>query len=90
MRQIANPVTQAWENAPVSPLPWPLQLMLMDDIIAGTMLTNMLELLMVPAGQISGMLTKRKSVKQTVDDMVEGAVKILDESFPKEVVAGKS
>jgi NAD(P)H-dependent flavin oxidoreductase YrpB (nitropropane dioxygenase family) len=89
MRQIANPITEAWENPPVPPLAWPLQLMLMDDIITSIMEARMLALLMVPCGQISGMLNERKGAAQVIDEMVDSAVRILEETFPSEVETGR-
>jgi NAD(P)H-dependent flavin oxidoreductase YrpB (nitropropane dioxygenase family) len=88
MRQIANPITEAWEDPPVPPLKWPLQLMLMDDIITSIVEEKILDLEMVPCGQISGMLNEVRSAKQVVDDMVESAVRVLEETFPGEVQTG--
>jgi hypothetical protein len=38
-------------------------------------------------GQIVGMLKERKSAAEIVDEMVQGAIEILTETLPSDVVA---
>jgi hypothetical protein len=60
----------------------PLQFMLCWDLMEGAREANIKDILLWPTGQIAGMIKELKSAKQILDEMVDGAVKILQETLP--------
>jgi nitronate monooxygenase len=72
-RDYKNEVIKAWEETGLKALPMPLQGVLMDDLITAAVNANRAELINNPAGQISGMLTKKRPAKEIVMSMVRGA-----------------
>ena len=65
----------------------PLQTLLICEAELGLRKGRMSDYISEFSGQIAGMLKERKSAKQIVDEMVEGAINILRERRPAEVVA---
>jgi len=86
-RFISNKFIEAWEKAGGKTLPMPLQTLLVCDVELGLRKGRMTDYISGFGGQIAGMLKERKSAKQIVDEMVEGAIDILNERLPAEVVA---
>ncbi len=86
-RFISNKFIEAWERAGGKTLPMPLQTLLVCDAELGLRKGRMTDYISGFGGQIAGMLKERKSAKQIVDEMVEGAISILKERLPAEVVA---
>lgn len=82
-RDYRNPVIEAWEKSGLAPLPMPLQGVLMDDFVAAAEAAGRPELINNPAGQIGGMLTRKRPARQILLSMVEEAEAVLDrlESF---------
>lgn len=72
-RDYKNEVIKAWEETGLKALPMPLQGVLMDDLISAAVEANRADLINNPAGQISGMLTKKRPAKEIVMSMVRGA-----------------
>lgn len=72
-RDYKNEVIKAWEETGLKALPMPLQGVLMDDLISAAVEANRADLINNPAGQISGMLTKKRPAKDIVMSMVRGA-----------------
>lgn len=72
-RDYKNEVIKAWDETGLKALPMPLQGVLMDDLITAAVEANRAELINNPAGQISGMLTKKRPAKEIVMSMVRGA-----------------
>lgn len=72
-RDHKNEVIKAWDETGLKALPMPLQGVLMDDLITAAVEANRAELINNPAGQISGMLTKKRPAKEIVMSMVRGA-----------------
>ncbi|GBD10481.1 Putative monooxygenase [bacterium HR23] len=77
-RTLRNPITEAWERSGLEPLPMPLQGLLMADLLESAERAGRYELLFNAAGQIGGMLKERKSAQQIMDDLVQGAVEVLE------------
>lgn len=87
-RLINNKLMELGDKAGISPLPYPLQGLLIADIQEGLRKVGVTDYLSGYAGQICGMITELKSAKQVVDEIVEGALKILKETLPTEVITG--
>ncbi|MCS7207868.1 MAG: nitronate monooxygenase [Dehalococcoidia bacterium] len=83
-RLLKNPLTEAWERSGLEPLPMPLQGLLMADLLEAAERAGRYDLLFNAAGQIGGMLKERKPAAQIVEDMVRGAVEVL-ETFPRRI-----
>ena len=86
-RFISNKFIEAWEKAGGKTLPMPLQTLLVCDVELGLRKGRMTDYISGFGGQIAGMLKERKSARQIVDEMVEGAIDVLNERLPAEVVA---
>jgi nitronate monooxygenase len=90
MRNVTNPLAQAWEATGIKALPMGLQGLLIADLVAGARAAGKDELLMNAAGQASGMISTLRTAKEVVDDMVEGAVRVLRSDLPARVHAGSA
>ena len=55
------------------------------DVMEGAREARIKDILLWPTGQIAGMIKELKSAKQIVDEMVEGAVGVLQETLTTEV-----
>ena len=77
-RDYKNEVIKAWEETGLKALPMPLQGVLMDDLISAAVEANRADLINNPAGQISGMLTKKRPAKEIVMSMVRGAEETIE------------
>jgi nitronate monooxygenase len=86
-RFLKNRFIEAWEGAGGKTLPMPLQTLLICEAELGLRKGRMSDYISEFSGQIAGMLKERRSAKQIVDEMVEGAISILKERLPAEVVA---
>ena len=88
MRNLKNKWIQAWERPDAPPtLPMPLQFMLCWNLMEGAREASIKDILLWPTGQIGGMIKELKSAKQIVDEMVEGAVGVLQETLTTEMTA---
>jgi nitronate monooxygenase len=87
MRNINNPLIEYWESQKLDALPMGMQGIVSGEIMSGARQANKLELLMNPAGQISGMLHESRAAKDIFADMVREAAEILAEGLPRRVKA---
>jgi nitronate monooxygenase len=87
MRNITNPLAEAWEALGVKALPMGLQGLLIADLIAGARAAGKDELLMNAAGQAAGMITRLRPAREVVEDLVRGAVEVLTQRLPAAVRA---
>ena len=85
MRNINNPLIEYWESQKLDALPMGMQGIVSGEIMSGARQANKMELLMNPAGQISGMLHESRPAKDIFADMVREAAEILSEGLPKRV-----
>ncbi len=85
LRQIKNPIQEAFDSSGLRPLPMLVQLLLMMDLINSLAKAERYDLLCAPTGQIVGLLKETKPAKQILDDMVNGAIKLLGETLPTKV-----
>ncbi len=87
MRNITNPLAEAWEALGVKALPMGLQGLLIADLIAGARAAGKDELLMNAAGQAAGMISHLRPAREVVEDLVRGAVEVLTQRLPATVRA---
>ncbi len=87
MRNINNPLVEYWESQKIDALPMGLQGIVSGEIMAGARMADKLELMMNPAGQISGMLSELRPAKEIVEDMVREAAEILGGDLARRVQA---
>ncbi len=92
LRQLRTPFTEVWDKGPKPPLGWPFHNLLTLDIVDYAYQhadqKEFDEILVTPASQATRLLNKRRTTKQIIDDMVEEAVTILEETLPREVQLG--
>jgi len=83
MRNLKNRWTEAWERPEAPPpLPMPLQLMMVWGAMEGAREAGIKDIRLVPTGQIAGMIKELKSAKQIIDEMVEGATRVMEGMSP--------
>jgi nitronate monooxygenase len=90
MRNITNPLAQAWEATGIKALPMGLQGLLIADLLAGAKAAGKDDLLMNAAGQAAGMITHLRPAGEVVREMVDGAIKVLTEDLPGAVRAERA
>lgn len=87
MRNITNPLIEAWEHSGIRALPMGLQGLLVRDIVHSLRAAGREDLLMNAAGQTSGMLKQVRPAREILDDMVGQAARILGQDLPGRVTA---
>lgn len=79
MRNINNPLIEYWEESGLQALPMGLQGVVSGRVTQAARASGRPDLTMNPAGQISGMVRRVRPASQVLDEMVEGAVRVLAE-----------
>ncbi len=87
MRNINNPLIEAWEREGMSALPMGMQNLLIRDLEHSIRKAGRTDLLMNAAGQTSGMLTKKRPAREILDEMVAEAAEILSSGLASRVQA---
>ena len=87
MRNISNPLIEAWEKEGLQALPMGAQALLIRDLVHSIREAGRFELLMNAAGQTSGMLTKKRPAAEILEAMVAEAAKILSSGLARRVRA---
>ncbi len=87
MRNISNPLIEAWEKEGLGALPMGLQAVLIADLTHSIREAGRHELLMNAAGQTSGMLTKLRPAAEILAEMVAEAAEILGSGLARRVRA---
>ncbi|HZQ37823.1 MAG TPA: nitronate monooxygenase family protein [Dehalococcoidia bacterium] len=82
MRNITNPLIEAWDALNVKALPMGLQGLLIADLLAGIRAAGKEELLMNAAGQIAGLIGGLRPAKAVLDEIVDGAAEVLTRDLP--------
>jgi nitronate monooxygenase len=85
MRNVTNPLIEYWEQEGLGALPMGAQGIVSGEISTAARVAGKLELLMNPAGQISGMLHESRSAKEILEDLVRDTARILSEKLPRRV-----
>jgi NAD(P)H-dependent flavin oxidoreductase YrpB (nitropropane dioxygenase family) len=89
-RFLKSQLIELWESEQGPILPFPLQLVLVQDFFNALADSAMPEYLSSAAGQICGLLKEVKPARQVVEDMVNQAVGILKEEIPSRVSIGSA
>lgn len=76
-RSLKNEWIKAWQEGPVEPLPMPLQFLLSQPALLDAKPDDV-RIQPVMVGQVAGMLNEIKPAAQVVEEMVAGAVSILE------------
>lgn len=84
-RVITNKLIETWEAEKGPILPFPVQMLVANDLVQIMNDTGKTDYLFTPAGQICGLVKEMKSARQVVKEMVEQAVRILEEDFPSRI-----
>ena len=87
MRNVTNPLIEAWDSAGIAALPMGLQGVLVGDLLYSVRQAGRPELLMNAAGQVSGLLTRSRPAAEILYDMVAGAADILARKIPATIQA---
>lgn len=87
MRNITNPLIEAWEASGIQALPMGLQGLLVQDLVYSVRKAGREELLMNAAGQISGLIHEVRPARDVLNDIVRGAADIFARKFPANVTA---
>jgi nitronate monooxygenase len=87
MRNIRNPLIDAWEREGLMALPMGAQALLIRDLQHSIEVAGRHELLMNAAGQTSGMLTERRPARDILEEMVAEAAEIFANELPKRIEA---
>ncbi len=87
MRNISNPLIEAWESSGLHALPMGLQGALIRDLQYSIAEAGRNELLMNAAGQTAGMLKTLRPAKEIMADMVGEAAEILGRDLAARVTA---
>jgi len=77
-RYLKNRLIAAWDKAGLPTLPMPMQSISIIPILDGAYEAKMADIVPAPAGQIVGMIKELKPAKQVVEEMVAGALQVLD------------
>jgi len=87
MRNITNPLIEAWDASGIQALPMGLQGLLIQDLVYSVRKAGREDLLMNAAGQISGLLHEVRPAADILNEMVAGAADILARRLPSTVTA---
>ena len=87
MRNISNPLIEAWERSGMSALPMGAQGLLIRDISYSIVKAGREDLLMNAAGQTSGMLKERRPAKAILEEMIDEAAEIFASRLSNRVKA---
>jgi NAD(P)H-dependent flavin oxidoreductase YrpB (nitropropane dioxygenase family) len=87
MRNITNPLIEAWEKSGLQALPMGQQSFLVRDLVCSIRAAGREELLMNAAGQTAGMLREIRPARDILEEMVGQAASILDGGLAARVEA---
>ncbi len=76
MRNISNPLIEAWERSGMHAMPMGAQMILIRDLTYSIRQAGREDLLMNAAGQTSGMLKEKRPAKEILDEIVGEAAEI--------------
>jgi len=87
MRNISNPLIEAWERQSIDALPMGAQAILIRDLTYSIRQAGREDLLMNAAGQTAGMLTQKRPAAEILEEMVAEAAEILASGLGKRIEA---
>ena len=89
LRQLRTRYTELWDKGPKPPLGWPFHSLLTMDVLLYAYehkdQPEFDDILVTPTSQATRLLSKRRTAKKIIDDMVGEAIRILEDDFPKRV-----
>jgi nitronate monooxygenase len=85
MRNITNPLIEAWEREGLQALPMGMQGLLIRDLTHSIEEAGRHDLLMNAAGQTSGMLKHKRPAREILEELVAEAAETLATSLPRRV-----
>lgn len=77
-RYLKNRLIEAWDKAKIPTLPMPMQSIAIIPILDGAYEAHMADIVPAPAGQTVGLIKELKPAKQVMEEMVSGALQVLD------------
>lgn len=87
MRNITNPLIEAWEASGLPAMPMGLQGLLIQDLVYSVREAGREDLLMNAAGQVSGLLNDVRPAADILHSMVAEAYEIISRKLPATVAA---
>ncbi|MDE2934237.1 MAG: nitronate monooxygenase family protein [Chloroflexota bacterium] len=87
MRNIRNPLIDAWENSGIRALPMGIQGIVIRDVAHSLRQAGREDLLMNAAGQIAGMLNEVRPASTIMEEIIGETVEILSDRLPATVTA---
>jgi NAD(P)H-dependent flavin oxidoreductase YrpB (nitropropane dioxygenase family) len=85
MRGIKNNLMRRWDEAGIATLPMPLQSLLMADLVCGLIKEERTDYISPPTGQAAGLIKEIRPARKVLEDIVHGAIDILNVDIPKRV-----
>ncbi len=85
LRSIYSRFHDAWDASGLTPLPFPMQIMIASALLGAFIQENVDDYIGGFAGQASGMINEIKPAAEVVNDMVEQAADILTKKLPESV-----
>ena len=90
MRNISNPLIEAWERRGLQALPMGMQALLIRDLVHSVEQAGRHDLLMNAAGQTSGMLKHSRPAAEILHEIVEEAADVLSSRLPGRITVSSS
>jgi NAD(P)H-dependent flavin oxidoreductase YrpB (nitropropane dioxygenase family) len=85
MRNVTNPLIEAWESSGIQALPMGLQGLLVRDLLYSVRQAGREDLLMNAAGQTAGLMREIRPARTILDEMVGRAADIFARELPSRV-----
>jgi nitronate monooxygenase len=85
MRNITNPLIDAWENSGIKALPMGMQSALISPLLRGANASGHEDWSMLAAGQVSGLVKSIRPAGEVLADMVAHASEILSRGLAERV-----
>ena len=89
MRNITNPLVEAWEESGIKALPMGLQSMLINPLVRGSQIAGLEENGMNAGGQIAGLIKSIRPAGDVLADMVAEASAIFASKLAQRISTGK-
>jgi nitronate monooxygenase len=89
MRNITNPLVEAWEESGIKALPMGLQSMLINPLVRGSQIAGLEENGMNAGGQITGLITSIRPAGDVLFDMVSDASAIFASQLARRITTSR-
>jgi NAD(P)H-dependent flavin oxidoreductase YrpB (nitropropane dioxygenase family) len=88
-RLIDSELIRTWEAEQSPILPFPLQMLVTSELLRYMIPSGKTEHLIMAGGQIYGMVNEMKSARQVVEETIDKAIHILEETFPSRITLNR-